>query len=66
MAFLSRFMSPPTKIVLPLVATLGNSIANESTSLISIAKLCATLAVGFSTWSFNIQVPHQIFMHSRE
>ena len=66
MVFLSGFKSPPTKIALSLVATLGDSIAGKSTSLLSIAKLCATLAVGSLIWPFNIQVPHQIFLHSRE
>ena len=66
MVFSSGFISPPTKIVLSLVVTLGNSFVGESTSLVSIAKLCAMLAVGFLTWPFNTQVPHQIFLHSRE
>ena len=66
MVFSSGFISPPTKIVLSLVATLGNSIVGESTSLVSIAKLCATLVVRFSIWPFNIQVQRQTFLHLRE
>ena len=45
-------------MLLSLVATLRNSIAGKS---FSIAKLCVRLAVGFLTWPFNIQFPHQIF-----
>jgi hypothetical protein len=66
MAFSSGFISPPTKIVLCLVATLENVFVGESTSLVSIAKLCAMLVAGFLTWQFNTQVPHQIFLHLRE
>jgi hypothetical protein len=64
MVFSSGFIGRPTKIVLSLVAILGSSTVGESTSLVSIAKLCALLADGFLTWPFNAHVPHQIFFHS--